>query len=162
MPFGVKQFLLGQGPNPYGGGSAVVSMFFLTLALTGICLIVFVIRRQSSQPTTPKKPRQLFRRFAGFLVGCIFVATAAFVINTVATELEFSERVDVSDDGRVIGSGTERSEAWYRAGRAVYVFSMLGFLACGVTIGVKMQAPFLRNGVSWGMLIAAVWALFVA
>ena len=52
-----------------------------------------------------KTPRQLLSRFAGFLVGCLIVAS-------------------------------------------------------GVAIGVRMRKPFFRNGMSWGLLIAAVLALF--
>ena len=161
MNFTDATLVLAQGPYPYGGGYAVIFLFFLAIA---ICVAVFVMcwmRRESPQPSPEKTPLYSSKRITGFLFGCLLVGVTALVIDVVAGELEFSQRVDVADDGTVTGGGFVRSEAWYRFGRTVYVLSMLGFIVGGVTIGVRAQAQLWRNGVSWGMVIAGVWALFV-
>jgi len=99
------------------------------------------------------------RRIAGFVLGCLLVAVAVILIDELATSPEFTERTEVSEDGTLAGSGIERSIGWYRAGRAVHVVSMLAFIASGLSLCVRTRASFLRDGISWGMVIAAVCAL---
>ena len=143
-----KELLLGQGPNPYGGGYAVVFLLLMSLTLAAVVLIIFIMRRRSPKMPIQKTPRQLLSRFAGFLLGCLIVAITAFLVDLLTDVLEFSTRFEVSDDGTVTSGGIERSESGYRFGRLVHYFSMLGYLASGVAIGVRMQKPFYRNGLS--------------
>jgi hypothetical protein len=155
-----KECLLAQGPGSYGSGYTFVFLLFLPLTLAAFWLIVLLMRRQFPQTSRQKTPRQLLSRFTGFVLGCLIVAITVLVIDLMTTELEFSQRFEVSDDGTVTTDGIERSESGYRFGRSVHYFSMLGYLASGVVIGVRMRKPFFRNGMSWGLLTAAVLALF--
>ena len=155
-----KTFLLGQGPNPYGGGIVYVILSIMILTFAAVCLIVFIIRRQSPQTTMQATPRQLLRRFAGFLLSCFIVAITVVLVALLTDAFEFPQRIEVSEDGTVTIVPMGRSESGYRFGRLVHYFSMLGYLAGGVAIGVRMRKPFFRNGMSWGLLIAAVLALF--
>ncbi|MCA9063034.1 MAG: hypothetical protein KDA96_08245 [Planctomycetaceae bacterium] len=98
-----RLLLFGQGPNPYGGGAAVVFLLFLLVMFAAVGVIVCVLRRLHTAPLRQKPPRQWLRRIAGFLLGCVIVAVTAFLIDVVTMELEFSERVEVSDNGRVTG-----------------------------------------------------------
>jgi hypothetical protein len=52
-----KELILGQGPYPYSGGSVVVILSIMTLTLAAVCLIVFIMRRQSPQTPMQKTPR---------------------------------------------------------------------------------------------------------
>lgn len=122
-----QEILPGQGPNPYGGGYAVVFLLLMSLTLAAVVLIIFIMRCRSPKMPMQKTQRQLLSRIAGFLLGCLIVGMTAFLIDVLTTELEFSSRIEVSDDGTVSTGGTERSEGWYRIGRLVYYSSMLGY-----------------------------------
>jgi hypothetical protein len=52
-----KEPILGQGPYPYSGGSVVVILSIMTLTLAAVCLIIFIMRRQSPQTPMQKTPR---------------------------------------------------------------------------------------------------------
>lgn len=153
--------LLGQGPYPYGGGYFAIALLSLVVAILVAGFVVYFVRRQFPRTQSEKTAPQPVKRIAGLVFGCVLVGATAIVIDIATSALEFSERVDVADDGTVIGGGTVRSESVYRFGRAIHVLSMIGFIACGVTIGVRAQAQLWRNGVSWGLVLAGLFALFV-
>ena len=158
-----KELLLGQGPYPYRGGSVYVILSIMILTCAAVCSIVFIVRRLSPpSPQTPmqKTPGHLSSRFAGFIVGFLIVAITAILVAFLTYSLEWPQIFEVSDDGTVTSVGRRRSERGYRFGRFVHYVSMLGYLASGVATGVRMRKPFFRNGMSWGLLIAAVLALF--
>ena len=158
---GTSLLLTGTGPYPIGQGDAALQLLLLPIAVGVVVYVMYRIRRSSASADSRSTPWQLWKRIAGFVLGCLLVAVAVILIDALTTRLEFTERTEVSEDGTLAGSGIERSIGWYRVGRAVHVLSMLAFIASGLSLCARTRASFLRDGVSWGIVIAAVWALLV-